>query len=333
MSWPGLKPHQMHNPSSYVVEGDLRDLGDDLVDRFAGELLQWRQRDGLSPTALAICAILGLFRGLRDGQDGCGVQAPIRAWAARLGRSTRMVNKAFEELAIAGLVWRRQRLVKVSWVDAGGVSRSQADVHAVAYLSKLGMVRLSRRYEKRRRGEIKRLVVKAGVESRVLVASGIVGKLLGTLKEKLRVIARRVAALPNRFRPTASHRDKEKRKTEAQRGSPVGNAVGPSSHRQTRASSNPGADPPVAGMGSGSAKLFEIWKRGDLTPATAWPDLWRPLKQLWVDQSGVPHFEPRTKKHWWLIREFEKLVRAFTKLELLGPSTILSTKPPATAVQ
>jgi 2'-5' RNA ligase len=102
-SWPGLPAAAMQNPTSYVVEGDLRDLPRDLVARHAAELLQWRRREALSPTALAICAVLSLFRGLRGGPDGCGVQAPLRAWALLLVKV-----RAVEPLDAQARVWNEE---------------------------------------------------------------------------------------------------------------------------------------------------------------------------------------------------------------------------------
>ena len=216
-----------------------------------------------------------------------------------------MVSYAFAELAAAGLVWRRPRLVKVRWTDANGTTWQRADVHAVAYLSKLGAVRLSRRHEQRR-GETRRLVVTSAGEKRVLVAFGLVGKLLETAREKMRLLARRVATLQNDFRPTAVQRFR-RNQTES-KAAPHGGRF--SSGALLSALGTPckaGPDPGAAGKGDGQLERQRaLFRRGRLTVENAWPDLWT-----------KPPDTGRTRRHWWLIREFEKLVRELSRLELL----------------
>lgn len=314
MSWPGLAPSQMHNPTAYVVVEDVRELRD-LVKVHQAELQQWRRRDALAATSLAICAVLGLFRGLRGGLDGCGVQIPIRVWAQVLGVSERMVAKAFVQLELAGLAWHRRRLVKHEWVDGNGIARQRADVHAVAYLSKLGMVRLSRRNEKQRRGLEARAVVKNGRSVRVLFAGGIVGKLLATLATKIRGIALRVTDAAERFTPTAVSETTSPASKQRQRSSPVGSAAGRGSHWPARARRKPGAEPPAAGTKGDRAKLFELWRRGQLTPESAWPDFWKKAHLPYRDRRGH-HQERNEKSRRWLIRCAEELAIEFSRAEL-----------------
>lgn len=308
-TWPGLPPERMQNPSVYVVESDLAELRG-LVDEHRAELQQWRRRDGLSPTALVIRAVLSVFRGLRGGRDGCGGQVPMRAWSLITGRSERMCSYAFAELAAAGEAWRRPRLINHEWVDASGVPRKRADVHAVAYLSPLGAVRVTRRYEKKRRGETRR--------KGVLRAAGLVGKLLKTLSQKLRLIAVRVAAMKIRFRPTALLRDR-RFKTKDRRAALWGRAqLGRSSTSRPHTPEASAAGPPGAGMGGGLDEQLRLFRQKKLTVETAWPALWKPIDPI----------VGRTRRHWWLIREFGKLVERLSAA-VLREDGLLSDRAPA----
>jgi hypothetical protein len=170
MTGPGLKPHQRCNPRSYVTGRDFRGWKTGLCQAHGGELRQWSRQDELSTTAAAILAFLSVFHGLRSGPEGCGVQMTLEGWSKLLGRSRRAVAYAFDQLDARGLVRRRRRLVKVDWVDDSGKARTRADVWGVAYLTKLGAVRIARR------GETRRLMVRAGRSERVLVCAGSCGK-------------------------------------------------------------------------------------------------------------------------------------------------------------
>lgn len=194
---PKLRPDQLSNPSTYVVDADVVKVRD-LVDTHAGEFEQWRMRDEMTPTACGILAVLSVFRGLRGGVEGCGVQWSIWTWMAVLGRSERMVQYAFDELAALGYVSRYRRYVKVDpWTDAQGREHHHADIHAATYLTRLGAVRIERR------GETRDLKVRDGSgHTLVLRAAGVVGDLLKTLKPILRTVGRRVTDAANRCTPS-----------------------------------------------------------------------------------------------------------------------------------
>lgn len=194
---PGLPRAKMCNPRSYVVQADLAELGRELVPRNLSEL-EGRSRcygkGELSPTALCIAAVLSVFRGLRGGRDGCGVQAPLEAWARLCGRSRRQVAYAFAQLEAAGWVARRRRLVRHRWTDELGRTWERADVHGAAYLLPKGAARTApAAWRKAGRAEV----------------IGLVGKLLRTAGQKLRVLARRVTDALVRCTPSfGEKRDK-----------------------------------------------------------------------------------------------------------------------------
>lgn len=274
MSGPGLKPHQRCNPRSYVTERDFRSWATGLCRSHAGELRQWSRRDELSVTALAIVAVLSVFRGLRGGPDGCGVQMTLAGWAELLGRSRRAVAYAFDQLDGAGWVRRRRRLVKVDWIDDSGKARARADIWGVAYLTKLGAVRIARR------GETKRLVVKNGVSSRVLTCAGVVGSLLKTHRDEIRAIAPRVTdALRNCTPSTQWRKTLQLQPVEAGGALPVGSALslratGPPSSSDAGST----ADRDRRAQWGGSrfrAEIERLWAQRLLTAATAWPENWR----------------------------------------------------------
>lgn len=331
---PGLLPHQLRRAHVHVIAEDLAELGravgirleavDDkapgLVQRHLGQLLQWRLDDELSPTALAIVAVLSVYRGLRGGEKGCGVQAPIEAWAALLGRSVRMVSYAFAQLAERGFVVRHRRLVNVKWVHrwkAHGKEHvrqhERADIYAVAYLSREGYQRIARR------GELRRAVLRDGKKKRVLFAAGILGGLLKTLSSNLKVIALRVAGVKERCTPSfgVETREATERKTkEGPVGPPQDGALPDGRERSKRS----GAAPPDAGTGVIGLKpwqleLLELFNRGQLEPARAWPAQWKRAHQPFVDKTG--HFQEfdRTSRK-WLQRCAEEWIAFFSKREL-----------------
>lgn len=350
---PGLAPHQLRRQHVHVIPEDLaeitrlfekrssraEDVAGGLVERHIDELRKWRFDDELSPTALAIVAVLSVFRGLRGGERGCGIQAPVEAWAKLLGRSIRMVSYAFAELELRDWVKRHRRLVEVKWTHqwtANGVKKirvhERADIYAVAYLSTRAC------HQIRRRGEAKRLEVKDGKRRWVLYAAGIVGGLLRKLSGNLRVIARRVAEVRNRCTPSFGVETLRKAKQDQR---PRGQAA--RSEREL----HPGHDPPRplgasgashelgdlgAGMGVDPAyalELFGLWQRGDLTPKRAWPELWRAANQPYHDRgstlpgsNGRVHFCSKRCRDFdmdarkWLQRGAEKWIAHFSKLEL-----------------
>jgi hypothetical protein len=178
----------MCNPAVYVVDSDVTAV-EGLATRHAAELEQWSNRDELSPTACAVLVFLSMFRGLRGGDDGCGVQLSLATWSHVLGRSRRMVQYAFDELRDRGFILRHRRFVKLDdvWTDDKGRTHTEADVRSVVYLTKLGALRIERR------GETRKLKVKAGKGlMRVLTVSGAVGALLETLRPILKSISLRV---------------------------------------------------------------------------------------------------------------------------------------------
>lgn len=192
---PGLPRARMCNPRSYVVSADLYELGRELVKSNAAELDRKAVRGELSPTAICIAAVLYVFRGLRGGRDGCGVQAALDgAWAHVLGRSRRQVAYAFAQLEEAGWVARRRRLVRHEWTDEAGHTWQRADTHGAAYLLPKGAVQLQ---PAAWRKDGRRVVI------------GVVGKLLKLAAQKLRVLARRVTDAVNRCTPSfGEKRDK-----------------------------------------------------------------------------------------------------------------------------
>ncbi len=320
MSWPGLATWELHTPASYVVDRDLAELPDKLAQRYASELRQWRRRDRkrkvrrewLSPVEMALVAVHGLYRGLQGGgQLGTGIQCSAASWAERLGCAERAVTKAFARLKSLGLVERWRCLVAHQWQD-GSTERSHADAHGISYLTGAGVEWLAEHAGKVRRRVVLSTWEAGGRPAVVLIAGGIVGRLLETSREKLRRLALRLSPLSKRDRPEAENSN-DKRKTEARRGAPQGGRASErSGSRRPRASSEPGAPAQGAGMGADRARLWQLFRQGQLTPRSAWPDLWGP---------ALKKYQPRTKRHWWLIRECERLVERFTRLELAGPST------------
>lgn len=307
MSWPGLPTWKMHNPSTYVVERDLRELPDQLARRYASELQQWRRRDQkqkqrrrwLSPVQMAILAVHGLYRGLRAGELGCGLQVSAEGWARQLGCKPRAVTKAFARLKKLGLLERWRRLIPHQWKD-GKAARTRADVHGISYLTAAGVKWLAEHAGKTRRLVVQSTWAPGGVRRRVVVAAGLVGKLLETLRSKLKRLALRLSPLAKQDRPEAEDRD-ERLKTE-RRSAPRGRAVGSLDDR-----------PPVrlgaarAGMGAGFdraelQRLRDLFNAGRLTPWDAWPDQWGP---------PLKKFQPRTSRHGWLETECEKWIEFF----------------------
>jgi hypothetical protein len=273
MTGPGLKPHQRCNPRSYVTGRDFRGWKTGLCQAHGGELRQWSRQDELSTTAAAILAFLSVFHGLRSGPEGCGVQMTLEGWSKLLGRSRRAVAYAFDQLDARGLVRRRRRLVKVDWVDDSGKARTRADVWGVAYLTKLGAVRIARR------GETRRLMVRAGRSERVLVCAGVVGSLLKTHRDELRVMATRVTGRTEGTAPPPPRW----RKTHHYNPSSVRAPVGPRCFHeprvlppQPRAALNAHRSRKASREGDRrSVELERLWSQKLLTAPTAWPDVWR----------------------------------------------------------
>lgn len=279
---PELEPIEMANPSVYIVDEDLGGVRD-VVDRNYGEFRQWRMRDELSPTACAILAIHSIFRGLRGGRDGCGMQVSNACWVRVLGRSERQVNYAFAELRERGLVVRRARYVDRpdGWAD-GTRDRTgrlhlwkRAEVYSASYLTPLGARRIERR------GETRRLTVTAGGHGlrRVLVAVGVVGNLLKQLAQRIRVIALRVTDAEKNCDPSS---ELNQRRTTYRSGDP-------------ELVENRGLEPPAMasahtdarrrGISDGgsfhdraatafNAEVERLWSKRLMTAATAYPDLW-----------------------------------------------------------
>jgi hypothetical protein len=287
LSGPGLKPEQRSNPTSYVTARDLRESPVDLVDTHAGELLQWRRRDELSPTALCIAGVLLVFRGLRGGRDGCGVQMNVDDWAELLGRSRRMVQYAFAQLELLGWVWRRRRFVKVDWEDEAGNKFKRADVWGVAYLSTKGAVQLQRR------GETKRLVSRRGATRRLLMHEGLVGSLMKAFSSEIRAIARRFADVPKHCAPSL-RTSSQKQEPGRMRSAPVFPGRLASAKARTRGPSPPNA----AGGGEWgrervARELERLRGMLALTPAQAWPEAF-----------FAPTTDDRGRR--WLADEFER---------------------------
>jgi hypothetical protein len=348
---PGLAPHQLRRHAVHVIPEDLAeitrlfalksgeaaDVAGGLVDRHIDELHKWRFDDELSPTALAIVAVLSVFRGLRGGERGCGIQAPVESWAKLLGRSVRMVSYAFAELDERDWVKRHRRLVEVKWTHrwvAKGVEKirvhERADIYAVAYLSTKAM------HQIRRRGETKKLELKDGKRRWVLYAAGIVGGLLRKLSGNLRTIARRVAEVRTRCTPSFGVETQRKAKQDQrQRGQAPLSARSVHPGHGTTGPPGPdgrghGAPPDGAGMGISPVyelELLELFKSGALTPAVAWPELWRRANQPYHDRRSTllgskihvcskscRDFDMDARK--WLQRSAEKFIAYFSKLEL-----------------
>lgn len=306
---PRLDPHQLWNPCTYVTDADLRALPGGLVDRHRAELEQWRLADELSPTALALVALLLPFRGLRHGLDGCGVQATVAELSRLTGRSERMVQYALDELQAGGWIRRRRRFVKVDWVDARGVEHAQADVVWATYLTLYGARRLERR------GETRRFRVVAGRgRVQVLHACGVVGSLFEALTQILRTLARRCASIPDSCTPSFGEQQDQESSNTAVGNSSVESASRTGSQRATSppsAADEPSAlrppPPPPSGRAGGlirreanhaaaaafvAEELERLWSRRALTPATAWPDLWRRAderQRKWLEQRFRPY--------------------------------------------
>lgn len=290
----------------------MRVFGDDLIGRNRAEFEQWRRRDrpekrgkteALTCVAWALMALHAPWRGLRGGKDGCLLQVPVRAFAARLGVSDRAVSYGFEQLGRLKLLHRKPRQVKHRWFD-GKTWHSRADVHSVSYLTVKGVLRLEARA-----GKTRRLVVGAAGAKRVLTAFGLVGNLLKGAAEKLAVIARRVAASTTSLQ-TNSFTAPKRNLNEGPTGSRCaerGSTCRPRTLRQGEKNSG------GAGMGGDELRLRELWRRGQLFPDAAWPDWWRTLPKLvaYYDKAGRPALGGHTAQHWWGIRECERLARKF----------------------
>lgn len=304
MSWPGLRRDQLHNPLAYVVEEDLRAFRG-LKQRHAAELESWRRRDkkagrpALRPSTWVLMALAAPLRSLRPGVDGCGLQLAARAYGPIVGCTERGITQAFAQAIKQGLMERRPRDVAHQWQGKRRFAR--ADICSVLYLTPAGLARLEAV-----QGKARRLVIRVARNfTRVLPAYGLMWKLLEQLRGKFSLVAARLSPQKNHFRPTALKRYRKRSDKREERGSPVGNASARGSLWRKPASRVPGTGPPLAGMGDDRARLFELFRRGELTPANAWPDLWRPLRK----------FEPRTRQHWWLIRLYKETIAEFSWIE------------------
>lgn len=289
MNSPGLPLSLYCNPRTYVVQGDLAELGRDWRPRHAPELARWSRETELSPTALTIAAVLHAFRGLRRGPHGCGTQAPLEAWARLVGCSRRMAAYAFDQLEAAGWARRHRRLVKHEWTDEQGRAWKRCDVHGASYLTAKGAVRVGVRLEQR----------------------GVVEKLWRTAAAKLRVLARRVTdAL---FDCTPSLRRSAKPKASNSRsGFPVGSE---GSARPVRAHSleppvrRASSREPVRGteqrvtpgpQGWGGFKNSE--HAGPIVgdgPWARWPDAWRDADakgRRWLSAEFLQQVELRGRR-------------------------------------
>lgn len=284
----------MFNLRSYVVGRDFRSWGRDLVERFRGELLQWRKADELSCTALMIAALLSIFRGMRGGLEGAAIQMHAEQWAELLGVSSRMVLKAFAQLEAHGWARRRRRLIKHEW-NEGPKHHQRADVHACAYLLPLGAVRILRRGQ--RAGELVR-------------------RLSAEHTGEIRVIAKRITDAPTRFRPfPVGKKDASKEPLSSARegARPI-----------FRSATDPpapsgGPSPPGAvasgryGYGRFAAELERLAALRALTPSQAWPDLWfggDDVQRRWLSREWAS-FEPELK------RQFARWEPAGPELEQL----------------
>jgi hypothetical protein len=299
----------MSNPAVYVVDSDVTAV-EGLVTRHAAELDRWRLSDELSPTACAVLALLSMFRGLRSGPDGCGVQLSLATWSRVLGRSRRMVQYAFDELRERGFIRRHRRFVKLSdvWTDAKGRTHTEADVRYCVYLTSYGARRIERR------GETRAVKVVAGKgRVRVLSVCGVVGALLETLRPILKLIGPRVtdpvrhctpsvrcrpgSAPDGRSAPTGAQ------KTEARGASPPGprdfqsgDEPFPDFDRSSGTELVENDDVPTGSRGTRGFRTFadevQRCRREGITTAQLWkPEEWAiatPAERAWLQRQFQP---------------------------------------------
>lgn len=286
----------MFRPSTYVVDADVADFPADLAQVHAAELEQWRLRDELTPTALGVIAVLTVFRGMRTGRDGCGLQLTVGCWQRLLGRSERQVQYAFDELQACGFIFRRRRYVELPevWTDEGTKHRgpkthATADVPYVTYLTELGARRIERR------GETRQLTVVVGRGLvRVLRASGVVGNLLKDFGRNLRVIAKRVTDAAIRCTPSSlpSHLRSSNRRSARpdgngagcapplpRAGAPPGGLAGelPGTFPNPTTPPHAAASGPYGGKSAATRwvqQLEELWSRRVVVAGAAWPEAW-----------------------------------------------------------
>jgi hypothetical protein len=318
---PGLRPDQMHNPATYVVAGDLREGG--LVQRYAGELEQWRRREkasptwhaALSPTALVIAAVHSLFSGMRSGRDGAGMQVHVLEWQRITGRSERQVQKAFAQLKRSGWLIRRARFVECpEWVDANGARHIHAQVRSASYLTDFARRRLASAFGTRA------LFIRSGRSERRLTVCGLLKDLLKTLAQKLRFLSRRISTVcvsaplplerrqdqkknhseggagvvdnwrntgpPGGMSPLRGQDNRPKPPDQAQRGNPLATAFGSLGRRGSKAAAD------------WNAELERLWHRRAMTARDAWPEVWR---------------QGDARQREWLTQEFSKYGRALAR--------------------
>lgn len=165
----GLKPEELCQPWSYMVEADAaRALAklEGMADRHAAELAQWHANDGVTPTMGVLLALMRPLHGVpgpkmpkgdRRRLYGLGFQVPLR-WLERYsGRHRATVCRALSLCVERGLLARYSNVRKVSRVTArrevplasvvtrDGVERSSVNVHGVLYLTPKGAAWLDRR--------------------------------------------------------------------------------------------------------------------------------------------------------------------------------------------
>lgn len=288
-SSPGLPRSSYCNPRSYVVSADLVELGAALKLQHRAELEQLRKQlrrraVKLGPTALIIATVINAFRGARRGTSGCGVQAPLEAWARVTGSSRRQCAYAFKQLLRAGWVSRRRRLVRHEWTDSNGHTWQRADVHAAAYLHDAGAVALARVGHTRRAGK--------------LVRVGVVGRLLAAAAQKLRAVFLRVSAAEFVARPPTEYSEAKALEPKKARRALCAPLTGPPSHgppdvvgRQRSAERDRGG--PQGGEVLTAQQLLELG-----SAERAWPDDWAAgddrkrrwlLEQYVLQTTGAAH--------------------------------------------
>jgi hypothetical protein len=320
---PGLLPHQRCNKRSYVVGADLVDeLGrkgqglDKLgwFKQYKAELWQWRRVDELPPVALAIAALVHVFHGLRRGVSGCGLQVTVEQLAAVVGCSERMAQYGIRSLVDAGWVLRRRRAAAIEWdcrrcrrcaaARAGLLWRGRparfhqkAEIHAVLYLTPKAAVRISRR------GEVRSDVLRR--------TGGLVGSLLKTFSQKLRLLAWRVTDAVTNCTPSLKGVSASTSKSST--SSPVGSRpifgtgppelVGLALHRTTTAARRVGLRVERVEL----QRAWRLWRRGQLVHP------W----QLWPEVATMGPDEGHRRRA-WAIRQLERLVEVFSEEIVAG---------------
>lgn len=275
MTGPFL-PGELVNPRLHATMGGLELRG--LCGAHGAELDQIATAEELSPTAVAILALLVVLPRPKGRPMGVGLQLSACALAAVLGRSVRMVHYALRDLEALGLVHRFTQIRQVRTITAarpqpirsftyrtkkGTQTTRKAHMTAVLYPSWAGS-----RLMERHGWTVAR--VRPWSTARATVRTGLLAYLWTTLTEWISALARRCASHETHCTPYESktRRDVESssyvgRPGATQEGSAFGRPPGAHDGRAPPPlGSARGAPGRAAGMAGGrfAAEVERCWR-------------------------------------------------------------------------